>query len=115
RNNPETEVIPFETSVVSTTRLKLNPKDAIMTNAQKLAGIGGGGTNCSATLELLNSQNAKGDVCIYVSDNESWLDSGSSHYSRGTQTMVEWEKFKRRNPLAKLVCIDLTPTRTQQT
>ena len=46
-----------------------------------------------------------------VSDNESWMDA--SH--RGaTQTMKEWEALKKRNPHARLVCIDIQPYRTSQ-
>jgi 60 kDa SS-A/Ro ribonucleoprotein len=26
-----------------------------------------------------------------------------------TQTLAEWERFRRRNPHAKLVCVDLQP------
>jgi 60 kDa SS-A/Ro ribonucleoprotein len=28
--------------------------------------------------------------------------------------MTEWNKFKSRNPNAKLVCIDITPNKTSQ-
>ncbi len=38
-------MLPFEQAVVS---VDLNSRDSVMTNAQKLASIGGGGTNCSA-------------------------------------------------------------------
>jgi len=103
RKNPGAEVLPFENKVVS---LKLNPKDSVMTNAQKLAAIGGGGTSCSAPLKHLNDTNASGDLVIFVSDNESWMDPRSS---AATATMMEWDRFKSRNPKAKLVCIDLQP------
>ncbi len=109
RKNPAAEVIPFESQVVNIT---LNPRDSVMTNAQRLAKIGGGGTNCSAPLELLNRRNAKGDMVIYVSDNESWVDNGRG--GRGTAMMSQWAKFKARNPDAKLVCIDIQPYGTTQ-
>src|SRR5262249_34377899 len=51
RKNPDAEVLPFESNVVG---VDLNPRDSVMTNAGKLAGIGGGGTNCSAPLAQLN-------------------------------------------------------------
>jgi 60 kDa SS-A/Ro ribonucleoprotein len=108
RQNPEAEVLPFEHRVV---KLELNRRDSVMTNAQKLASIGGGGTNCSAPLEALNKQKAKGDLVIFVSDNESWADR---HRGRGTGMMHEWEIFKSRNPGAKLVCIDIQPGATTQ-
>jgi 60 kDa SS-A/Ro ribonucleoprotein len=108
RKNPDTEIVPFDTQVH---QIRLNPLDSIVTNAQTLARFGGGGTNCSEALAHLNRKNAKGNLVIYVSDNESWVDSG--HY-RSTATMTEWNKFKARNPNAKLVCIDITPNGTTQ-
>lgn len=112
RKNPAARVLPFEQEVVN---LSLNARDSVMTNAQALAAIGGGGTNCSAPLALLNKENAKVDVVILVSDNESWVDAGVNSARRGaTQTMREWEVLKRRNPLARLVCIDIQPYTTTQ-
>jgi 60 kDa SS-A/Ro ribonucleoprotein len=108
RKNPATIVLPFENQVV---KIDLNPRDTVMTNAQKLAAIGGGGTNCSAPLALLNERKATADLVVLVSDNESWVDAKR----RGsTATMSEWEKFKVRNPNAKLVCIDIAPYGTTQ-
>jgi 60 kDa SS-A/Ro ribonucleoprotein len=108
RKNPDTEVVPFDTSVHAH---RLNPLDSIMTNAKTLAGFGGGGTDCHKALAHVNAKNGKGDLVIYVSDNESWVDS--NRY-RSTATMTEWNKFKARNPNAKLVCIDVTPNDTTQ-
>lgn len=110
RKNPSAEVLPFENGVVN---LRLNPRDSVMTNAQKLASIGGGGTNCSAPLAELNRRKAKGDVVIYVSDNESWIDTKRT-WNSGTETMKQWNEFKSRNPNAKLVCIDIQPNATTQ-
>jgi len=109
RKNPNTEIVPFDTSVHTDHRF--NPRDSIMTNAKTLAGFGGGGTNCSSALEYVNRVAGKGDLVIYVSDNESWMDS--NHY-RNTATMAEWNKFKVRNPNAKLVCIDIQPYASTQ-
>jgi 60 kDa SS-A/Ro ribonucleoprotein len=103
----DAEVLPFEHEVVS---LRLNARDSVMTNAQKLASIGGGGTSCSAPLAELNRQRARGDLVVFVSDNESWVDAGG----RGTEMMRQWAAFKARNPQAKLACIDLQPNRTTQ-
>ena len=108
RKNPRAEVIPFEQEVV---RFDLNARDSVMTSAARLAAVGGGGTNCSAPLRLLNERRAAGDLVVYVSDNESWVDAGSG---RGTATMREWAAFKGRNPRARLVCIDLQPGVTTQ-
>lgn len=115
RKNPDTEIVPFDTSVHVGHRF--NPRDSIMTNAKTLASFGGGGTNCSAALEYVNRKAGKGDLVIYVSDNESWVDSGRSSSfwgNRGTATMQEWNKFKARNPNAKLVCIDIQPNKSTQ-
>jgi 60 kDa SS-A/Ro ribonucleoprotein len=114
RKNESAQIIPFETGVV---QLRLNPRDTVMTLANQLASVGGGGTNCSAPLALLNAAQAKVDAVIYVSDNESWR-SGYAYspgpftygYPAGRAAMMdEWMKLKARNPKAKLVCIDLTP------
>lgn len=107
RKNPRTEIIPF---AERTRDIKLNPRDSIMTNATLLGKVPGGGTNCQAPLAELNRRGAKGDLLIYVSDNESWLDQGY----RSTGTAREWSIFKARNPQAKLVCIDVVPNSTTQ-
>src|SRR5688572_24942681 len=50
RKNPQSEVIPFESAVV---QIPLNPRDSVMTNAEKLANLPCGETNCSAPLSFL--------------------------------------------------------------
>jgi len=105
RKNTSAEVLPFENRVVNVT---LNPRDSVVTNAQKLASVGGGGTNCSAPLYELNRRKAKGDLVIYISDNESWVDS-TRRWNSGTETMKQWNEFRSRNKDAKLVCIDIQP------
>ena len=108
RKNPRTEVLPFDWDVAN---VNLNSRDSVMTNAAKLALLGGGGTNCSAPLAWLNRRKANGDLVIFVSDNESWVDAEAG---RGTATMKEWNVFKQRNPAARLACIDLQPYSTVQ-
>jgi 60 kDa SS-A/Ro ribonucleoprotein len=103
----DAEVLPFESQVV---QLSLRRNDSVLTNAARLASIGGGGTNCSAPLLELNARRARGSLVVYVSDSESWVDAGG----RGTATMRAWQDFRARNPEAKLVCIDLQPNRTTQ-
>jgi 60 kDa SS-A/Ro ribonucleoprotein len=112
RKNPDAEVLPFENSVV---RVDLNPRDSVMTNAARLAAVGGGGTNCSAPLALLNQRKARGDLVVYVSDNQSWVDSPASIVGTGpTETLRQWAVFKQRNPAARMVCIDIQPYDTTQ-
>ena len=113
RTNPQTEVIPFEGKVVS---IKLNPRDSIMTNAAKLASIGGGSTNCSAALIEMSRRGIKPALAVFVSDNESWVDSGHHYWNggSGTATLAEWNKTLHGAPSAKLVCVDIqTTTNTQ--
>jgi 60 kDa SS-A/Ro ribonucleoprotein len=110
RKNPESEVLPFNDKVVP---IVLNARDTVMTNAARLAALPQGGTNCSAPLAHLNDRAARGDLAIYVSDNQSWVDARNAQV-RGTATMVEWNRFKSRNPQARLVCVDLQPYATTQ-
>jgi 60 kDa SS-A/Ro ribonucleoprotein len=108
RTNAQARVLPFEQRVV---RLNLDPRARLAVNAAKLAAVGGGGTNVSAPLAQLVSENATVDLVVIVSDNESWVDANR----RGaTETMRQWDKIKRRNPGAKLVCIDIQPYGTTQ-
>jgi 60 kDa SS-A/Ro ribonucleoprotein len=108
RRNRSVTVLPFEQSVVS---VDLNPRDSVMTNAGRLAAIGGGGTNCSAPVRLLNQRKAKADLVLFVSDNESWVDQGRG---LGTALMAEWSEFRQRNPKARLVCLDVQPNHSTQ-
>ena len=105
RTNPQARVIPFEQITVN---VQLNPRDSIMTNAEKLANIGGGGTACSAPLAMLNREKADVDLVVIVSDNESWADE-SQGWGATTSLMKEWDILKRRCPEAKLVCLDIQP------
>jgi 60 kDa SS-A/Ro ribonucleoprotein len=113
RRNPDAEVIPFESRAIE---IRLNPRDSVMTNAEKLAGLPCGGTNCSAPLALLNERKAKGDLLLYVSDNESWMDAPNYGHWGGnaTETMKQWAAFKQRNPQARMVCLDIQPYATTQ-
>ncbi len=108
RKNQSATVLPFEQTVVP---VDLNSRDSVMTNAGRLASIGGGGTNCSASIRLLNQQKAKADLVLFVSDNESWVDQGRG---LGTALLAEWSEFRQRNPKARLVCLDIQPNQTTQ-
>jgi 60 kDa SS-A/Ro ribonucleoprotein len=108
RKNPKAEIIPFQSDVVE---VNLNPRDSVMTNAEKLAKLPQGGTNCSAPLRYLNERRMTGDLLIYVSDNESWIDA--PNYGRfgggATETMKQWALFQKRSPQAQMVCVDIQP------
>lgn len=109
RKNQAAEVLAFSDDVVP---CKLNARDSVMTNAAKLAGLPSGGTNCSAPLCHLNKQRAQADLVIFVSDNMSWVDGHGG--GRSTASMQEWEKFRSRNPQARLVCLDVQPNSSTQ-
>ena len=107
RTNAKTRVLPFECDVVD---LALDPNARVAVNAARLASIGGGGTNVSAPLALLNREKAAVDTVVIVSDNESWVDAPRPwSFGDRTATMKEWSKLKARNPGAKLICIDIQP------
>lgn len=108
RVNRDALVLPFENCV---REIALNMRDSVMTNAEKLAAIGGGGTNCSAPLKALNARNVEADLVIFISDNQSWVDARGSG---PTEMMLQWAAFKARNVGAKLVCIDIQPHGTTQ-
>jgi 60 kDa SS-A/Ro ribonucleoprotein len=111
RKNNKATVYPFDTRV--RTDIKLEPRDSIMTNATRVTNAMGGGTDCSKVLAMLNEKKATGDLVIYLSDTESWADNASLYFrSAGLQT--EWEKYRARNPKAKLVCINLAVNDTSQ-
>jgi len=119
RRNTSAEVIPFTGDVVKMPR-PINPLDSVMSNASYLASFPAGATVCSAPLRHLNEQRAKGDLVVYVSDNQSWADFASSDGRPGLAAPAgvgkraplmaeEWERFRARNPDAKLVLIDVQP------
>ena len=117
RRNPDSVVIPFDTSAYDA---KIDPNDSILSIAERWAKYGGGGTDCSLPLVAANQKHAKRKFAgiVLVSDNESWVGTGR-HGSTGV--MTAWEAFvanqrklagKEANP--KLVNIDLQPYQTVQ-
>ncbi len=108
RTNCRARVMPFEVDVLD---LALDPHARLAVNAARLAAVGGGGTTVSAPLARLNRERASVDLVVIVSDNESWVDA-TRHGA--TATMREWEQLKRRNPNARLVCVDIQPHGTTQ-
>jgi len=109
RKNPRSRVLPFEGRLVN---VKLSADNKVMHNAQILSSVGGGSTDCAQPLAKLNSEAAKVDVVIFVSDYESW--TGYHGVVGATQMQGQWDILKGRNPNAKLVCMDLAPNNTSQ-
>lgn len=108
RTNADARVLPFEETVV---KVQLDANARVAVNAAKLAAIGGGGTNVSAPLARLNRDGAVVDLVVIVSDNQSWVNAS---WGGATETLREWERLKRRNPGARLVCIDIQPYGSSQ-
>lgn len=106
RRNPESMLVPVDTAVH---RTRINPLDSIMTIADQLRRFGGGGTALAAGIAHLNQTGFKGDLIVCISDNESWVDSAGRHRYQGTEFIAQFREYQKRNPNAKLVCIDLQP------
>jgi 60 kDa SS-A/Ro ribonucleoprotein len=120
KKNPRAQIAPFENRIVP---VKINSRDSIMTIAQQLAAIGGGGTNLAVVMECVVSASTKGyiaDTVVYVSDNESWdqvapQGSAMSMFRNYGATNVLWKQHLKTNPKAKMICIDIQPGTTTQT
>ena len=98
---------------------ELNPRDTVLTNAEKIAKYNGGATACWLPLKQLYEQNIKQDLVILTSDNESWVvdrDSTRSYnrWAKGTELQKYWNAYKSKFPNAKLVLIDISPEATAQ-
>lgn len=109
RRNPGAVVIPFHDRVCD---VRLDPAATVFETSRMLAGLPSGGTNCSAVLERLVTRRERADQVVYLSDNQSWVDTS---VGAGPTAMLRlWRAFQQRNPGSKLVCIDLQPYRTVQ-
>ena len=106
--NDQAKVMPFDTRVFEP---KLPRNMPVVEMANALSGYGGGGTDCTAPLRKLNQKGQAPDLVLFVSDNQSWAHMGDG---RTMPMMREWAVLKRRNPNAKLVCIDIAPYGTTQ-
>lgn len=103
RKNLDASVMAFSDNVVA---VNLNPRDTVITNAQKLMSLPSGGTNCSAPMIALEQSGKPADLIIYVSDNQSWIDNSRSN---NTETYNSFKRIKAKQPDAKLICINLQP------
>jgi 60 kDa SS-A/Ro ribonucleoprotein len=109
RQNRDAFVIPFADRLYG---MNINPRDSVMTIAKTIGQCPGGGTYLSLPLAYLVQEKAKVDHLIFISDNQSWMDSGV--WGDATQTMQMWEMLKRTNPNAKMYCINIVPGSTTQ-
>ncbi len=118
RRNPDSVVVPFDDK---TYHAKLDPRDTILSLAERLAKYGGGGTNCSLPLAetAKTYRDRRFAGCVLVSDMESWIGTGR-HGS--TAVMTAWQEFVKNQARLqargeagpKLVCIDLQAYATTQ-
>lgn len=116
RRNKGAQMLCFNTKVVD---VHVDPVASVMDNATRIGKIATGGTACSAPMHVLNEMGSMGDLVVIVSDNQSWCES--MHIDRNgrrqpgkTPLQVQWEKWKDRNPKAKMVCLDVAPYVTTQ-
>jgi len=109
RKNHQAQVLPFEGKVRP---IRLEPRDTILTNASRLAALGGGATCVSAPIDQLARQRHVPDLVVVVSDNQSWIDAQWGN--QGTATAKAWNRLKAANPKARLVCVDIAPYGTTQ-
>jgi len=110
RVNPRAKVVPFNNSV--NTNLRLEPRDTVLTNANKIAQIASGGTRCESALEYLNTYGVPDNI-VFISDNQSWV-SHSPDYTPYTGYQREWNKILKKNPKCRMVCLDIAPYITSQ-
>jgi 60 kDa SS-A/Ro ribonucleoprotein len=118
RRNPDSLLVPFDDRVH---RAPVDPRDAILSLAARLAQYGGGGTNCALPLHEANRSHRERTFagCVLVSDNESWI--GTGRYG-SSAVMTEWREFVKNQVRLhdgdfagpKLVCLDLQPYGTAQ-
>jgi 60 kDa SS-A/Ro ribonucleoprotein len=118
RTSRQAHVIPVDTQLH--TNYRPEPRDSVMTNANKLRKFGGGGTNLSLALDHILKSGKKADVVLFISDNESWADrSYYTGYGFGQRQLTTgkealWQQIRSRNPNAKLINIDISPNSTTQ-
>ncbi len=103
--NPHALVLPFENKVVS---VKLSARDSLMTNADKLAKIGGGGTAVSAPISALLDRKIKVDTFIGITDNIEWATDQSGRHG----FLPAWYEYKDKiAPNAQAFLLTIAPYR----
>ena len=110
-------MLPFD---VACHQFELDPREGVFAASRRLASMCGGGTNCSAPLELLLEVGVRVDTIVFLSDNQSWMDAslsandrlrseGYSHSQDLRGAAAQFRRLKGRWPDLRLVCIDLQP------
>lgn len=99
---PTATVIPFDTTYHKGFKMK----GSIVDTAEALSKFGGGGTRCVIPIEEA-AKMSNVDAIIIISDNESWA-------STAYDSMTAWRNVQKKNPNAKLINIDISPSRSSQ-
>ena len=95
---PNVRVLPFEERVVNIT---LNPRDSVLSNARRIAGLGGGGTALCAPIERLIQDRDKVDLFVGITDNVEWVGQGF---------LSAWRAYRSKiAPEAKAVLVTVVP------
>ena len=114
RKNPTAEVIPFESDVVE---ISLNPRDSVMTNAQKLANIPGRRNEllrAAQNAEPQKSERRCADLRFRQRNRGLTHPFTDASAAAERKRCANGNEFTSRNKNAKLVCIDIQPsTHTQ--
>lgn len=100
---PTATVIPFDVKYHKGFRMK----GSIIDTAESLSKFGGGGTDCTIPLKEALSLNQV-DAIVIISDNESWI-------TGARDSMQSWRAVQNKNPNAKLINIDISPSHSTQT
>jgi 60 kDa SS-A/Ro ribonucleoprotein len=116
KKNPDnTKIIPFAERLFLDIAKEFDPLDTVATNVDRINSLPGGGTDVHLPLEHINRQGMTPDLVVYISDMQSWMDSGPSYgYGQTTGAMAEWVTLKKRNPKAKVIWINLQAYGTVQ-
>jgi 60 kDa SS-A/Ro ribonucleoprotein len=118
RKNPGAVILPFAEDVRP---VRLNPRDSVVTIADQIGRMNGGGTACYTPVDHCLRHGINPDLFVFVSDNQSWMNpTGIGVYNWGwgersaTATFDLWTNIRAKHKSAKLVCIDIQGSKTTQ-
>jgi 60 kDa SS-A/Ro ribonucleoprotein len=100
--------LPFSTRV----RLDcgLSARDEILTTAEKISQLGGGGTAVGAPVEYLLDRKIKADVFVGITDSEDWA-YGNGHSCSGSFVDL-WRRYRSQvSPEARAYLVTIAPYR----
>ncbi len=106
---PEALVLPFGTEVLPIRGVRV--RDSLMTVAQGIGQLRGGGTDLSAPVTWLQTRHKVVDLFIGLTDSEDW-GAGSGWHTQGF--LAAWQEYRRGvAPGAQAVLIQLAPNGTR--